>query len=141
MRKIFLIVLMLYILLFTLTGCQSAEEYYENKSIRIEVCHTSCFDTYAEYDVYFENLKKGESFALPNGEANPYKVSVTITDINKDFITLAFSQPMDRIISGENSKWELGIDSFSLKYGSAERFVTPTDGGGDSFSFSIVDKG
>ncbi len=140
MKKTLLLALTVCILLFALIGCQSIEEYYEGKAIRIEVCHASCFDTYAEYDVYFENLKKGESFALPDGEANPYKVSVTITDINKDFITLTFSQPMDRIISGENSKWELGIDSFSLNHGSAERFMTPTDGGADSFTFSIVDK-
>lgn len=102
--------------------------------------HISGFQADAEYDVYFESIKEGESYELPHGKANPsYVVTVTITAVEKDGITLSFSQPMDRI-TGENEKWDLDVTSFVLCDGDEARFITPTDGGGDGFIFSLVPK-
>ena len=135
-----LLVLTVILSVCALCSCQNAEEHYADRKIRIQVSHISGFRVDAEYDVYLENVREGESFELPHGEANiSYMVTVTVTDVEKDGITLSFSQPMDRIPEGD-AKWELEIRSFQLTEGKTERFVTPTDGGGDSFAFSLVHK-
>lgn len=136
MKKILAVMLILCLTLLTFISCQSTEEYYADKVICISVSHVSGFDIQSEYDVYFENIKKGGNYELPNGDANPYEVTVTIIDIDKEQITIAFSQPMDR-----TDKTEIkSTTTFELSLNESEEFVTPTSGGGDIFRFSIVDK-
>ena len=141
MKKIISLFVVISISLLSLSSCKSAEEHYIDKAIYVKVSHINCFDVYDEYDIYFDNIKRGERYDLPNGEANPsYKVEFTITNITKECLTITFSQPMDKI-NDENSKaWELGQSSFDLRQGDSQRFVTPTDGGGDVFIFTIIDK-
>ena len=140
MKKGVLLFLLVCAVALGLCSCQNAEGHYADRKIRIQVSHVSGFEVDAEYDVYLENIRVGESFELPHGEANlSYVVTVTITDVKKDGITLSFSEPMDRIPEGD-AKWETEIRSFQLIEGKTERFVTPTDGGGDNFAFSLVPK-
>ena len=140
MKRAVFLVLAVILAVCALCSCQNAEEYYADQKIRIQVSHISGFAVDAEYDVYLENVREGENFELPHGEANlSYMVTVTITDVKKDGITLSFSEPMDRIPEGD-AKWETEIRSFQLIEGKTERFVTPTDGGGDNFAFSLVPK-
>ena len=140
MKRAILLALMAILVVCTLSSCQNAEGHYADRKIRIQVSHVSGFEVDAEYDVYLENIRVGESFELPHGEANlSYVVTVTITDVKKEEITLSFSEPMDRIPEGD-AKWETEIRSFRLIEGKTERFVTPTDGGGDNFAFSLVPK-
>ena len=140
MKRVVFLVLAVILAVCALCSCQNAEEYYADQKIRIQVSHISGFAVDAEYDVYLENVREGENFELPHGEANlSYMVTVTITDVKKDGITLSFSEPMDRI-PAEDVKWELEIESFQLTEGETECFITPTDGGGDNFAFSLVPK-
>ena len=140
MKRAVFLVLAVILAVCVLCSCQNAEEDYADKKIRIQVTHISGFAVDAEYDVYLENVREGESFELPHGEANlSYMVTVTITDVKKDGITLSFSEPMDRI-PAEDVKWELEMESFQLTEGETECFITPTDGGGDKFVFSLVPK-
>ena len=140
MKRTLFLILTVVLIACTFFSCQNAEEHYADQKIRIQVSHISGFAVDAEYDVYLENIRVGESFELPHGEANlSYVVTVTITDVKKDGITLSFSEPMDRIPEGD-AKWETEIRSFQLTEGKTERFATPTDGGGDNFAFSLVPK-
>ncbi len=141
MKKILAIVLTLFTVISTLTSCNANEKYYADKAIKVSVAHISGFNTDEKYDLYFEHIEKGATHALPNGKANPsYKVDFTITKITKDEITISFSQPLDKINDDESKRWELEQSSFALETQSSVRFITPTDGGGDMFEFSIVDK-
>ena len=137
MKKGFLLFLLVCAVALGLCSCQNAEEMYAEKVIRVWVSHTSGTTTYMEYDVYLEKIKEGERYELPHGDANPYAVTVTVTAVEKDGITLQFSQVMDQV---NEEKWESEITEFFLSEGSTERFVTPTCGGGDGFAFSIVHK-
>lgn len=140
MKKILAVILAFYMVLFTFVSCQSAEELYADKAIRVEVSHISGFETYDEYDLYFESIKKDEKCDLPKGSANSYKVDFSITEISKEGLTITFSQPMDKTNDGDLEKRELEQSSFVLETGTSQRFVTPTDGGGDVFEFTIIDK-
>ena len=137
MKRLFLAFLLLCAVSLRLCSCQNAEEMYADKVIRVWISHTSGTSTYEEYDIYLGNIKVGECYALPRGNANAYAVTVTVTAVEKDGITLQFSQEMDKVNEG---KWEPEITEFCLSEGSTERFVTPTDGGGDGFTFTIVHK-
>lgn len=139
MKRALFVVLTVILTVCTLCSCQNVEEHYADKKIRIQVSHISGFAVDAEYDVYLESVREGESFELPHGEANlSYMVTVTVTDVKKDGITLSFSEPMDRIPEGD-AKWE-EVGSFQLTEGETECFITPTNGGGDKFVFSLVPK-
>ena len=127
------------VVFFSLVCCEHAQAYYEDRAIRVEVSHISGFEAYEKYDVYFREIKKGQRYELPSGDANPcYKVAFTITKIRKGTVTAAFSQPMDRI--RENASWEPEITEFEIGTNGSERFITPTDGGGDTFRFTLVSK-
>ena len=137
MKRVFLFFLLVCAVALGVCSCQRAEEAYADKVIRVWVSHTSGTAVYEEYDIYLEKIKEGERYELPHGDANPYAVTVTVTAVEKDGITLQFSQVMDQV---NEEKWEPEITEFFLSEGSTERFVTPTDGGGDGFAFSIVHK-
>ncbi len=136
MRKIFAITFTLCALLLTLTSCQGIEEQYADKAIYISVKHYSRLEVEAEHDVFLENIREGESYTLPNGEANSYIVTVTITDLTKDKIQLTFSEPMTANDTQDGNE----ITTFELSLSESRKFSTPTTGGGDSFAFSVVDK-
>lgn len=135
MKRVLLLFLLMCAVALGLCSCQSAEEAYADQMIRVQVSHTSGTTTYEEYDIYLEKIKVGERYELPHGDANPYAVTVTVTEVEKEGITLQFSQAMDQVNEG---KWEYEITEFFLSKGDTERFVTPTCGGGDGFAFSIV---
>jgi len=137
MKRVFLFFLLVCAVALGMCSCQNAEEAYADKVIRVWVSHTSGTVAYEEYDIYLENIKVGECYALPRGNANAYAVTVTVVAVKKEGVTLQFSQEMDKVNEG---KWEPEITEFCLSEGSTERFVTPTDGGGDGFAFSIVHK-
>ena len=139
MKRAILLALTVIFAICALYSCQNVEGHYADRRIRIQVTHISGFEVDAEYDVYLENVRVGESFELPHGEANlSYVVTVTITAVEKEGITLSFSQPMDSI-SQPDAKWKEAV-SFQLIEGKTECFITPTDGGGDKFAFSLAAK-
>lgn len=141
MKRIFAIALALFTVILMLTSCSSNEKYYDGKAIKVSVAHISGFNADEKYDLFFEDIEKGATHALPNGKANPsYRVDFTITKITKDEITISFSQPLDKINSDETKRWELEQSSFTLEAQNSVRFITPTDGGGDMFEFSLIDK-
>ena len=141
MKRIFAIALALFTVILMLTSCSSNEKYYADKAIKVSVTHISGFNADEKYDLYFEDIEKGATHALPNGKANPsYRVDFTITKITKDEITISFSQPLDKINADETKRWELEQSSFTLEAQNSVRFITPTDGGGDMFEFSLIDK-
>ena len=136
MKRVLAFLLAVCAVALGLFSCRNAEEAYADKVILVRVSHTSGTKTVSEYDIYLENIKVGESYALPHGEANPcYTVTLTVTAVEEEGITLQFSQAMDRVREG---RWECEITDFCLSEGSEERFCTPPDGGGDVFAFSIV---
>ncbi len=141
MKRIFAIALALFTVILMLTSCSSNEKYYDGKAIKVSVTHISGFNADEKYDLYFEDIEKDRTHALPNGEANTsYRVDFTITKITKDGITISFSQPLDKINSDETKRWKLEQSSFMLEAQNSVRFITPTDGGGDMFEFSLIDK-
>ena len=135
MKRALAIVIIIVLSIFSLVSCQNAEIYYEDKVICLSVTHISGFDAGEEYYVYLEDIITGKSYTLPNGAANPYEVTATITKVEKEKITIDFSQPMDE----DHSSGTVEVNSFELALDEARRFITPTCGGGDIFIFSIVD--
>ena len=141
MKKVIAFALLICVISLTFISCQNAEDAFGDKAIRVKVSHISGFEVEEEYDLYFENIKIGERNSLPNGDANPsYKVDFTIADMTKEGLTISFSQPMDKTDGDDTGKWQLEQESFVIRIGESQRFITPTDGGGDSFEFTIVDK-
>ena len=141
MKKIVSSFIIIAIVFLFLCSCESAEEYYVQKTIRVKVRHVSCFEVYDEYDLYFDGIKRDQKYDLPSGKVNPsYKVLFTVTDISEDGVTIAFSQPMDKIVEDGTDHFELDQLSFVLREDNPQTFATPTDGGGDVFIFSIIDK-
>lgn len=139
MKRIAFILTVIFALLL-LCSCQDTQRLYENKAICVEVSHVSCFEAYEHEIIYLENIERGRTYSLPSGENNPYKVELTVAQISQGGITLCFSQPLDRIKGDESGGWETEIDEFELFDKEPQRFITPTDGGGDIFEFSIVEK-
>ena len=142
MKKIIALLIIASVTLLSFASCQSAEDHYDDKAICVEVTHTSGsggYENSEKYDLYFNEIKKGEKYELPNGESNPYEVDFTITSISKENITITFSQTMCRVTEDTPTEWIYNTE-FTVSVDNSELFSTPTDGGGDSFRFTIVDR-
>ena len=135
MKKLLSLILVLSISLLMLLSCGKAEDYYEDYAILVSVKHISGFEVVEEYDLYLDDIIPGEKYELPMGDANTYRVEATVAGVDREKITITFSQPMDGIDTDTSE-----VTSFELRQGMSEGFVTPTCGGGDSFTFSIVHK-
>ena len=136
MKKVLYLLLVLSMSVLMLLSCgKSIEEYYDDYAILVSVEHISGFEITEEYDLYLDDILLGEKYELPMGDANTYRVEATVTGLDREKITITFSQPMDGIDTDISE-----VISFDLRRGKSEKFVTPTCGGGDAFTFSIIHK-
>ena len=135
-------VIMVLALMLALISCGSVEKLYEAKAIHVLVTHmegcTGEYESAPKCDLYFREIKLGDTYKLPNGDHNPYSVDFVITALERDGITITFTEDMDYINGDNPTEWGYG-KTFKLPLDESVKFTTPTLGGGDSFVFTIID--
>lgn len=131
----FAIIVVLFLNLFS---CISPQEYYSKKAIQVDVGFHSCTSTTKEFTLYYDTLRMGDRYALPNESKGVYDVDFVISYIGDDGIYITFTQPLDRIV--DDGKWETEISTVILSEKAVEKLTTPTDGGGVSYTFSIINR-
>ena len=136
MKRALSLLVLLSLVASLLTSCMLTDLMYGDKTIRVEVTHSSCLESEEPYYEYYD-IVEGARYSLPYSDGNIYySVDFTVTKIGIDGITLSFSRELDLWDSDMNY---VGIVSFTgLTLWSELRLVTPTCGGGDSFVFSLV---